>query len=200
MSSTQQRFYLRQFVISGSLALAVLLAGAICLGYFLRNDAVIDRTDSFFFPWGPTLLLLGGILLLTRAVIFCHHYLYPPLWPLYYGESKDETWCCYFLKGRYHQAGQPGLTFLVHRDKEGQPCFFLLFKPRDAQPSAIEPTHSRKPGACTVQRLCYCPCCGKDLEKWYRDKVDALARPDLVKEVEAHLPLATPPGPHANAG
>lgn len=200
MTSTQQRFFQKHLFLSVFFGLSSLLLAMVCLTISLQNRSSFEYTAYPYFLWGTGLFVSGTLLFLIRAGLFFHHYLHPPLWPIYYGEARGETWCCYFLEGRYRQAGQPGLSFLVHRDKGGRPCFYLMFKGREAIPSASGPTSCEKGGTCTIQRLCFCPCCGKDLDKWYRDKVDELARPELQKELEAQLPPVAETSPRAKSG
>jgi len=75
-------------------------------------------------------------------------------------------WCCFRFANLYQRPDERGLRVLRGRDG-----FYLVFR-------SIDPEHIGRIGlpphvaltVATSQRLRHCPCCGKNLDKYYRNK------------------------------
>lgn len=75
-------------------------------------------------------------------------------------------------------AGHQGAGLLVGRDSLGEPEFMMQYRVMDTG-QEIDFT-SAGPIALVVDvRLVFCPWCGRNLEKWYRNIIDDLYRPHL---------------------
>lgn len=87
-------------------------------------------------------------------------------------------WCCPGFEGFYGNAGKAGPAILVGRDSTGRPEFTLQFR---AVEQGMNITLSAEgPISSMVDvGMQYCLWCGRNLEKWYGNKVDALYRPTL---------------------
>lgn len=92
-------------------------------------------------------------------------------------------WCCVGFEGHYGEAGRRSTGILVGRDSQGRPQFTLQFR-------AVDKGNERSVSAATAGLeipislvvdvgMQYCPWCGRDLEKWYGNVVEALFRPDF---------------------
>jgi hypothetical protein len=87
-------------------------------------------------------------------------------------------WCCPGFESFYINAGQQGAGILVGRDSIGQPEFTMQYRAADKSEKLV--ITSEAPIASVVDiRMQYCLWCGRNLEKWYGSKVDALYRPSL---------------------
>ena len=90
-------------------------------------------------------------------------------------------WCCSNFQSAYDNGGERGESVLVLRDYFGKAAFALQHRCSD---KAVEPTPvTDYPIAWVTQsRIFFCPWCGKKLEKWYREPIDRLLRPELSIE------------------
>jgi len=90
-------------------------------------------------------------------------------------------WCCLGFEANYGNAGQRGMSILVGRNYEGRPEFTLQFRTVDKGNEQFISSSNETIPISLVEDvgMCYCPWCGRDLEKWYGDYVDSLYRPDL---------------------
>ena len=87
-------------------------------------------------------------------------------------------WCCVGFESFYGEAGHQGAGILVGRDSLGDPEFIMQYRAADAD-HKLEFT-GKDPVASVVDiRLQYCPWCGRNLEEWYRNRIEDLYRPHL---------------------
>src|SRR6266404_6399311 len=92
-------------------------------------------------------------------------------------------WCCIGFEANYNNASQRGPAILVGRDFQGRPQFTLQFRVVDKGNEHLVTSQTASleiPISLVVDvGMQYCPSCGRNLEKWYGDVVDALFRPNL---------------------
>lgn len=94
---------------------------------------------------------------------------------------RKTKWCCSSFKARYEKVGEQGLGVLVDRGPEGHPRFLLQHRAVDAG-QKLPSTGSVSVALVTDVGMAYCPWCGRNLEKFYKRKVDQLHRPGLTAD------------------
>jgi hypothetical protein len=87
-------------------------------------------------------------------------------------------WCCIPFKTWYEAAGERGAAILVGRNSGGKPEFIIQHRAVDKGIDLLPPTEFPVTLISEID-ISYCPWCGRKLDKWYRDSVDDLYRPDL---------------------
>jgi len=87
-------------------------------------------------------------------------------------------WCCEAFHGHYQMAGQRGLGLLVERNASGVSEFVLQFRAVEGDRPRL--SHTEQPLSLVEEtQIRYCPWCGRQLDRWYGNKVDQLRRPNL---------------------
>ena len=84
-------------------------------------------------------------------------------------------WCCIGFKAHYESAGQRGAAYLVGRDSLGAPEFMIQYRAVDKG----DETHVQTdiPASIIVDaRIVFCPHCGVNLAKFYKNEIDSLYR------------------------
>jgi hypothetical protein len=86
-------------------------------------------------------------------------------------------WCCKVFQGWFEEAGKRGLGVFVSTRDDSEPAFILQFRALD--PSVPVP-HTEFPlSAASDVHIHFCPWCGANLKKWYRDNLRELDKSEL---------------------
>ena len=83
-------------------------------------------------------------------------------------------WCCNAFKGSFEMAGSRGFGVFVSIERDAQPAFIIQH--RSFEPGASVP-HTDWPLSLFADlQIHFCPWCGVDLKKFYRDSYQNLDR------------------------
>ena len=84
-------------------------------------------------------------------------------------------WCCPGFHGHFEKAGKR--LFCIFADTTGStPCFVLQFRANERQIDINSPEPISLIGEIVIS---FCPWCGRNLLKFYRKRIDELARNEL---------------------
>lgn len=86
-------------------------------------------------------------------------------------------WCCKVFEGWFEEAGKRGLGVFVSTRGNSEPAFILQYRALD--PNAPVP-HTEFPlSSVSDVHIQFCPWCGANLKKVYRDVLGELDKSDL---------------------
>ena len=97
-------------------------------------------------------------------------------------KQESSPWCCHLFQDLYERAGQRGFGAIVKKTSTGPIFFVLQFRAVD---KGSEPSVSKSPvpvWMVSEMALHYCPCCGINLDDYYRDRMESLYRAGLAIE------------------
>jgi hypothetical protein len=90
---------------------------------------------------------------------------------------ESVKWCCLGLEAATKGAG--GRGFGVFVDDTPQPALFVL-EHRALDPDAPAPAYEGRLSIVSQTGMRFCPWCGKELLKWYKNDLPKLVRKDLI--------------------
>jgi len=86
-------------------------------------------------------------------------------------------WCCAVFQGWFQTAGTRGLGVFVSGSSSPAPSFILQFRALD--PGKAAP-HTEYPLSSVLDvHIQFCPWCGANLKKFYRNTYSSLEKPGL---------------------
>ena len=86
-------------------------------------------------------------------------------------------WCCSVFKGWFEEAGKRGLGVFVSMQSDSEPAFILQYRALDR--GAPVPRTDSPLSSVSDVHIHFCPWCGADLKKAYRNTLRELDRSEL---------------------
>jgi hypothetical protein len=86
-------------------------------------------------------------------------------------------WCCKVFQGWFEEAGKRGLGVFVSTPDHSEPAFILQYRALD--PGVPVPQTDFPLSSVSDVHIHFCPSCGANLKKLYRDSFRELDRPEL---------------------
>jgi hypothetical protein len=86
-------------------------------------------------------------------------------------------WCCKVFQGWFEEAGKRGLGVFVSTKGDPEPAFILQYRALD--PGVPAPQPDSPLSFVSDVRIHFCPWCGADLKRSYRDRFPELDRSEL---------------------
>lgn len=94
--------------------------------------------------------------------------------------KKKDEWCCSLFRDYYGEAGRgTGFGLLISTSSEGLPVFKMQHRAVDKNPQEIKLPIGTRLALLSEVGILYCPWCGRDLRRHYRDSAAKLSRPEL---------------------
>ena len=93
-------------------------------------------------------------------------------------EGKFMNWCCAAIKNSFLEAGHRGVGFFVADSRSGTPTFVLQFRAIAVGSLPPDPCDSNIT-LVTDLTISYCPFCGKRLDRFCRNQLETLHKPEL---------------------
>ncbi len=96
------------------------------------------------------------------------------------GIRKTADYCCPQFQGLLEKAGKDGLAVIAYENDNEGPVFMLQGRACGAEEvSMVKGQEGVKLTLASQTGLLYCPACGVELARFYRERIRAIARPDL---------------------